>query len=101
MTDGYKVDTGVLRGDAELWRGWSEALSTGADSISDSFEYWAFSNQPGFEALRDAYFAAAADLRQKVGDGGALFRAMGARLEQIAEIYEKTEDEVGRDIRGA
>ncbi|MEV7609807.1 hypothetical protein AB0N61_10015 [Microbacterium sp. NPDC089320] len=101
MSDGYKVDTAVLRGDAELWRGWGDDLSTGADSISDSFEYWAFSNQPGFEALRDEYFAAAAELRQRVADGGALFRAMGTRLEQIAEIYETTEDDVDRDIRGA
>ncbi|MDN3443128.1 hypothetical protein [Microbacterium sp. APC 3901] len=101
MSDGYTVDTGVLRADAELWRGWGDTLAAGADSISDTFEYWAFSDQPGFEALRDEYLAAAADLRQKIRDGGTLFRAMGSRLEQVAEIYEKTEDEVGRDIRGA
>lgn len=100
MSDGYTVDTTILRADAELWRQWGDALAKGAEGISDSFEYWAFSNQPGFEALRDEYFAAAADLRQKVGAGGEIMNVLGSRLEQIAGIYEKTEEEISSDIRG-
>lgn len=98
MSDGFEVDTGVLRADGELWTGWGEDLTSGAGGISDSFEYWAFSDQPGFENLRDQYFAAAADLRQKVTDGGGVMRAFGARLEQIATLYEQTEEANNTDI---
>ena len=81
--------------------GLGDALTEGAASVSDQFEYWAFSNQPGFENLRDEYFNAAADLRQKVQDGGSIMRAMGERLKQIAAIYENVEDENRLDIQGA
>lgn len=101
MGDGFTVETGALRADAALWEGWGDALAEGAASISDQFEYWAFSDQPGFENLRDEYFAAAADLRHKVQDGSRIMQAMGKRLEQIATIYENVEDENRLDIQGA
>jgi hypothetical protein len=101
MSDGFTVDTGTLRNDGELWGGWGTSLSDGAATISSSFEYWAFSDQPGFEALRDQYFAAAADLRDKVTDGGAVMGDIAARLKLIASIYEEAEEDNRSDIQGA
>lgn len=100
MGDGYTVDTAVLRGDADYWQRWGDSLTEALPSISHTFEYMAFSDQPGFNELRDDYLAAAAYVREQVTVGGDVMRAVSARLVEIATLYEETEQANDDHIRG-